>query len=379
MKTGWKAAMILAVCLLLLPAAAGAATSGDWAYAVGKDGGAVICRYGGRDAEVTVPAELDGYPVTVIGTGAFSMCGAVSVVIPDSVTEIRKEAFADCWSLERVVIPDSVTEIPDRAFASCAALAEVRLPANLTRIGAEAFAECYALTALDIPSGVTAIGDDAFVRCRALTCLTIPAGVTALKITGFFGCSALSGITVAEGNPAFRSADGALLSADGTRLLLCPAGKTGTFAVPAGVTAIGEAAFYGCAGLTEVTLPDGVAVIGADAFHGCGGLTALTLPASLTAIGEAAFYGCAGLTEIVIPDRVESIGRFAFGECLALSRVTLPAGVTAIGPFAFTAYTESAGGRPGYGPIPGLTVTVVPGSDAEAYCTENELPFGYGE
>ena len=44
------------------------------------------------------------------------------------------------------------------------------------------------------------------------------------------------------------------------------------------VTSIGASAFYGCRGLTSVTIPDNVASIGDGAFSGCSGLEEITLP-----------------------------------------------------------------------------------------------------
>lgn len=54
------------------------------------------------------------------------------------------------------------------------------------------------------------------------------------------------------------------------------------------VTAIGDRAFQGCAGITSVTIPGTVATIGDRAFDGTG-LTSLTIPASVTWVGAGAF------------------------------------------------------------------------------------------
>lgn len=54
-------------------------------------------------------------------------------------------------------------------------------------------------------------------------------------------------------------------------------------------------------------------VIGSLAFYGCSGLTSLTLPASITYIGPSAFYGCRGLTTIyVYAENVPNISSNAF-------------------------------------------------------------------
>ena len=105
--------------------------------------------------------------------------------------------------------------------------------------------------------------------------------------------------------------------------------------LPSSITEIGTCAFYGCSGLTSLNLPDGITSIGWCAFKGCSGLTSLTLPDGITSIGGYAFDGCSGLTSLTLPDGITSIGKSAFEGCSGLTSLTLPAGITSIGGFTF--------------------------------------------
>jgi hypothetical protein len=59
-----------------------------------SEGKATITKYTGSDANATIPATINGLPVTVIGARAFEACASlVSVTIPKSATFIGDYAF----------------------------------------------------------------------------------------------------------------------------------------------------------------------------------------------------------------------------------------------------------------------------------------------
>ena len=105
--------------------------------------------------------------------------------------------------------------------------------------------------------------------------------------------------------------------------------------IPSSVTSIGNEAFHGCCGLTSLVIPSGVTSIGDEAFHGCCGLTSLVIPSGVTSIGDEAFYGCSGLINLTIPSSVTRIGWSAFEGCSGLTSLTIPSSVTSIGNYAF--------------------------------------------
>ena len=190
----------------------------------------VLKRYRGESPHVTVPDH-----VKVIGERAFKDLLIESILLPDSVKEIRSFAFSGCKDLTQVNIPAGVTSIGESAFQGCTGLTSVTIPDSVMTIGIRAFASCTSLRSVIIPDSVTTIGANAFWDCTGLTSVTIPGNVTSIDIAVFADCTGLTSVTI-----------------------------------PGSVTSIGEHAFEGCTGLTSVTIPDSVKEIGGGAFHGCG-------------------------------------------------------------------------------------------------------------
>lgn len=231
--------------------------------------------------------------VEEIGSYAFYESGVVNAYIGHMVSKVGEYVFGRCASLESVEFTSSIDVISDWMFYGCTALTTiVDFPESVNVIGAHAFEGCSALTELAVPNTVISIGDSAFAGCTGLADVTlstaletiganafkgtsistidIPYNVNKIGSGAFAGCSSLTAINVEYTNNTYRSVDGVVYTADMTKLVICPAGKTGDVVIPESVTEIGSNAFIGCTGITSVTIPASVETIDANAFNGCG-------------------------------------------------------------------------------------------------------------
>ena len=223
----------------------------------------------------------------------------------------------------------SVTAIGDYAFYF-AGLTGVDIPAGVTSIGDAAFCGCAGLTGIALPPGLTMIGQYAFAD-TGLTGVMIPASVAGIGGGPFAGCFSLTSITVDAANQSFSGTGGILFDKNQTALIQYPSGKPGTsYAIPAGITMIGEAAFDGCYSLTSVTLPASVANIGDAAFSSCYKLKSATFHGNAPTMGAGVFAMTArgftvnyyaGASGITAPVWVDSAGDSYPATMIAVSPV----------------------------------------------------------
>ncbi len=321
---------------------------------------------GGVFGECAQLEEVVLSPVTgVIGTLAFSGCCALKdLTIPDSVTDIQRNAFAKS-GLAAVVVPSGVTKIGPNAFAGCAELRSVRLERGVEIIGSSAFSDCKTLASLILPDGLKVIGGSAFAGCSSLKEISVPASVEAIGVKAFDGCGGTvvcreqedpsdwllgwNGDCKVRREPDIRAEDfeirdGVLCGYRGEGgAVTVPLGvreidgfdlsksfsEITLLSVPSSVEKIGACAFFGCKALKKVRFTGGMTAvklndIGVQAFEQCEALETFEFPPSVNKIGNRAFFGCEALTTAVLPRTLQAVGSEAFAYCKALSRVQLP-------------------------------------------------------
>ena len=264
--------------------------------------------------------------------GAFSNCNLITnIYIPEGIIEIGRYAFYRSGLL-RFTLPNSVATLGARAFEYCASLEEISLNNLITSIDGYTFRGCTNLSSINIPDSVTSIETSAFAG-SGLESVYIPQNVRYIGSGVFSYCKNLSSISVSEENTSYFSSGNCIIKRDSYRLIVgC---KTSIIPTDGSVTSIGESAFNGCTGLTEVSIPYSVTWIEKYAFSDCSGLTSITIPNSVLWIGDGAFSYCTGLTEVTIPNSVTGIGRNAFSWCESLTSITIPDSVTSIGEITF--------------------------------------------
>ncbi len=340
MKTLKKTLLATALIALLICAfslIASAATYGDLTYTV-SNGEVTITDCSTSVTSVIIPSEINGYPVTSIGSYAFSYCDSLeSVTIPDSVTSIGDDAFSNCTNLASITVDENnmnyssdeygVLYNKDKTTLIQYPIGNKRtsfeIPDSVTSIGSYAFYYCTSLASVEIPNSVTSIGANAFSYCDSLESVTIPDSVKSIGDSAFCGCTGLTSITVDEANKYYSNDEnGVLFNKDKTSLIQYPIGNPiAEYEIPYSVTSIGSHAFSYFTGLTSITIPDSVTSIGDDAFYNCSGLTSITIPDSVTSIGNFAFGCCTSLTSVTIGDSVKRIDGDAFYGCYMLKFV----------------------------------------------------------
>ena len=409
--------LFLALALLLCALPAGAdglkeleqRTNKDgFVYVVQADGTAKIVGFTGGQKKLSIPAELDGYEVTVIGESSFLQNGTIqSVSFPDSVTRIESHAFASCRVLADAPLPKKLVYLGDYAFSGCHELKNVgTLPDSLSEIGENPFVECLKLKsakiskkhpyleirdgvlfskadsrlvwypyptksrAYKVPDGTKIIGSMSCMYC-SISKVTIPESVVEIWANAFGYCHGLREINIPSGvsdvraiapanaglttirvspdNPWFESIDGVLFRRDERELMLYPSGRNeSSYTVPEGTVKIAEEAFRE-AHFRSVVFPESLKTISDIAFA-MSWLEQVTFPESVEWVGNFTFNNCFNLREVTIP-RSTRIGEGVFCGAKQLGTIHIDADHPALALEGNCLYTRDTGELLWYSPL----------------------------
>lgn len=188
---------------------------GRFRYRPGKDG-VIIDGYDGNAGEISVPSQIDGRPVTEIGSHAFY----------DNGLNIIK----------------------------------IRFPETVRRIDSYAMEFCVCLKDVEFSEGLEYLGSNVFSATQVLSC-RVPTTVRDIMDAGEYECEFL----IEEGNP-FITADGGGIYKGSELIAISPFFKEDSYNVRPGTKAIRRHAMMNCTGLKTVTLPESCESLGEGAF-----------------------------------------------------------------------------------------------------------------
>ena len=252
----------------------------------------------------------------------------LTVRLDDGITSVGECAFYFYGNLQTALLPDSIEVIDQFAFYYCYSLNSITIPTRLRYAGQMCFYNTMLHDPADIvfPEGMEYIGDEAFHSAMKTDGkYVIPSTVR------YIGACALSNamvadIIISEENPFYKSEDHALLTKDGTELLM----------------------YSPCAAETSYSVPDGVVRIDAECFNVVQNLEKLSIPASVTQIEDAAIFSTFNLGEIAVAADNPAYkvvdgalctldGRtcIAFPDGIKTGEIVIPDGVERIAPNVF--------------------------------------------
>lgn len=234
-----------------------------------------------------------GNRVSVIGAYAFmqsSISGTLE--LPAGLKVIKERAFESCKNLDGMLIFDKCNKLEylgSGCFQACSGfIGQLKLPESVTYIGPNCFAECKFCGDIIIPDKVVNISHNCFYKCQDFSgYIKIGKSVKYIGKYAFAECSGISSII------EFDNMDVDNITIDSFAFYGCNS-ISGSLILPNSVVYIGEAAFYGCSDLSnELILPSQLKYLDKYAFAYCKGFTGyITIPKSIEVIGEHCFQGC---------------------------------------------------------------------------------------
>ena len=288
----------------------------------------VVTAYVGEDDYCVVP-----WTANSIKAGALEGNTTITtVVVPITITSIGDDAFKDCINLKEVNFesgyssitlnhPDTTTDLGKNLFMGCTSLEIINLPTNATTIKQSTFEGCNALTEIAISEGITNVESHAFKDCESLISITFPSTISSLTDNIFYGCVQLEKVTFDSINYHINMA-----IFDGCDSIdeICY--------IKSGVT-YGFTKDYDTTQIDAVELED---VLDGQ-FAGNVYLKSIVLPKTITSLPEGAFENCINLEHVVFNGDVETISDRVFKNCTSLSCVEFEKAekLTSIGAEAF--------------------------------------------
>lgn len=279
-----------------------------------------------NDSFAIVDFEMKTYPIISIGEDCFKNNSNFRIdTLPDTINEIKKNAFYGCTSIVDIQLPENLISIGDSAFYNCSSLQNVYFSDNISTIGTDAFKNCknaviyLSSTLYDILSDLGRIIndkiDDATVITKESHVITLvssgSAYVDEMGLNYTINNSENRTLTLTSSPRTLETYP--LLEYHDTIFFIPELNRNYT------LTEIGDNAFETCTKLNLHSLPDTLQKIGFASFM-FSTVEELVIPNSVTEIGNVAFSGSA-LRKITLPSRLVSLGVGVFGMCYKLEEV----------------------------------------------------------
>lgn len=279
--------------------------------------------------------------ITIIGYSAFKGSPITSISIPNGITEIGADCFANCENLKEISIPSSVTYIGGDAFENCpnlesiilpwhfgdstvydysgsrfkdytgtlilgegwtkieskafqqSGISEIVLPSTLEEIGSFAFGYASNLEKVKIPSSVTTIGYQVFAdnsNTIVIDCSEFASQPSGWKSNWNHGQTALFKNSVYDDNYVYSDESK-------SRVIALRDSSKGEYTFPNTVTTIDSYVFSN-AKVEDLVIPEGIEILSYSSINNNLDLKSLSLPSTLKEIGGYAFAYCQYLSEV---------------------------------------------------------------------------------
>lgn len=214
--------------------------------------------------------------------------GLTSIIIPNSVKRIGKNAFSGCLGLTSIVLPKDVEYIGGGAFYYCVNLTSVVLPEGLKRIGTYAFAYCRNLSEIGIPQSVAHIDKKAFMHCIKLPSVSI--AKAEIGANAFSECEELQSVLIGKDVSYIH-----------------PHAFTNTGTTELSIVVDGDNPVYDSRDNCNAIIKTSTNTLRSGC---CNSI----IPKSVDNIGQYAFYECKNLPNIVFHKDVKNLDINSFGD-----------------------------------------------------------------